>query len=67
MKLLPGVQQSAGLVREVSEVTEPKLLLHGHWHQFQQVQLPGQDTEVIELSTDGTLKSWLVLDLPGLA
>ena len=39
---------------------------HGHWHQFQQVRLPGLDTEVIGLSTDGTLKSWIVLDLPGL-
>lgn len=31
------------------------------------VPLPGQDTEVIGLSTDGTPKSWMALDLPGLA
>ena len=66
VKFLPGVQQSAGRVREVAGATKPKLLLHGHWHQFQQVRLPGQDTEVIGLSTDGTRKSWMVLDLPGL-
>ncbi|MDA8331220.1 MAG: metallophosphoesterase [Candidatus Dormibacteraeota bacterium] len=66
VKFLPGVQQSAGRVREVAEATNPKLLLHGHWHQFQQLRLPGQDTEVIGLSTDGTRRSWMVLDLPGL-
>jgi Icc-related predicted phosphoesterase len=64
---MPGVQQSAGLVREVAEATKPKLLLHGHWHQFQQVRLPGQETEVIGLSCDDTRRSWMVLDLPGLA
>ena len=53
-------------VQEVAAATKPKLLLHGHWHQFQQVTLPGQDTEVIGLSMDGTEQSWLVLDLPGL-
>ncbi|MHB1500647.1 MAG: hypothetical protein ACYCYK_05700 [Candidatus Dormibacteria bacterium] len=67
VKFLPGVQQSAGLVREVAEGTKPKLLLHGHWHQFQEVRLPGQKTEVIGLSTDGARKSRMVLDLPGLA
>ncbi len=66
VKFLPGVHQSAGRVREVADATKPKLLLHGHWHQFQQVRLPGQETEVIGLSTDGTRKSWMVLDLPGL-
>jgi Icc-related predicted phosphoesterase len=67
VKLMPGVQQSAGLVREVAEATKPKLLLHGHWHQFQQVRLPGQETEVIGLSCEDTRRSWMVLDLPGLA
>jgi Icc-related predicted phosphoesterase len=62
----PYTLQSARHVQEVAEATKPKLLLHGHWHQFQQVRLPGQETEVIGLSTDGTRKSWLVLDLPGL-
>jgi len=66
VKFLPGVQQSAGRGREVADATKPKLLLHGHWHQFQKVRLPGQATEVIGLSTDGTRKSWMVLDLPGL-
>jgi hypothetical protein len=67
VKLMPGVQQSAGLVRKVAGATKPKLLLHGHWQQFQQVRLPGQETEVIGLSTDGTRRSWMILDLPGLA
>ena len=58
--------ESARHVQEVAGATKPKLLLHGHWHQFQQVTLPGQDTEVIGLSMDGTEQSWLVLDLPGL-
>ncbi|MDA8332489.1 MAG: metallophosphoesterase [Candidatus Dormibacteraeota bacterium] len=62
----PGAQHNLGLVQEVAESTEPKLLLHGHWHQFQQVRLPGRETEVIGLSMDGTEQSWLVLDLPGL-
>ena len=53
-------------VQAVAVATKPKLLLHGHWHQFQQVALPGRETEVIGLSTDGTRKSWIVLDLPGL-
>jgi len=51
----------------LTPLTKPELWLHGHWHQFQKVSLPGQDTEVIGLSTDGTRKSWMVLDLPGLA
>ncbi len=62
----PYTLQSARHVQEVAEATKPKLLLHGHWHQFQQVALPGQDTKVIGLSMDGTEPSWLVLDLPGL-
>ncbi len=53
-------------VQAVAEATQPPLLLHGHWHQFQQVRLPGQDTEVVGISMDGTEQSWLVLDLPGL-
>ena len=67
MKILPGVQQSAGRVREVAQAARANWRLDGHWHQFQQVGLPGQDTEVIGLSTDGTRKSWMVLDLPSLA
>ncbi len=63
----PSTLESARHVQAVAEATQPALLLHGHWHQFQQVPLPGQDTEVIGLSYDGTLRSWLVLDLPGLA
>ena len=62
----PATLQSARHVQAVAEATKPQLLLHGHWHQFQQVRLPGQETEVIGLSYDGTRKSWLVLDLPGL-
>ena len=65
-KYSPGTQQSLRLVQEVAEATKPKLLLRGHWHQFQQVILPGQETEVIGLAMDGTEQSWLVLDLPGL-
>ena len=53
-------------VQAVAETTKPKLLLHGHWHQFQQVTLPGQETEVIGLAMDGTNRSWLILDLPRL-
>ena len=53
-------------VQAVAEATKPKLLLHGHWHQFQQVTLPCRETEVIGLSMDGTRKSWIVLELPGL-
>ncbi len=62
----PYTLQSARHVQDVAEATQPKLLLHGHWHQFQKVRLPGQETEVIGLSYDGTRKSWLVLDLPGI-
>ena len=62
----PATLQSARHVQEVASATKPKLLLHGHWHQFQQVRLPGQETEVIGLSYDGARKSWLVLDLPGI-
>ncbi len=62
----PYTLQSARHVQEVASATKPKLLLHGHWHKFQQVPLPGQGTEVIGLSCDGTRKSWVVLDLPGL-
>ncbi len=62
----PCTLQSARHVQAVAEAAKPKLLLHGHWHQFQQVRLPGPETEVIGLSTDGTRKSWMVLDLPGL-
>ncbi len=65
-KYSPGTQQSLRLVQEVAEATKPKLLLHGHWHHFQQVILPGQETEVVGLSMDGTEQSWMVLDLPGL-
>lgn len=57
---------NARRVQAVAEATKPKLLLHGHWHQFQQVPLPGQETEVIGLSMDGTDQSWLILDLPAL-
>ncbi len=66
VNFLPSVQQSARRVREVAEASKPKLLLHGHWQQFHQVRLTGQDTEVVRLSTDGTRRSWLVVDLPGL-
>ncbi len=62
----PATMQSARHVQAVAEATKPKVLLHGHWHQFQQVRLPEQETEVIGLSMDGTEQSWLVLDLPGL-
>ncbi|MDA8330353.1 MAG: metallophosphoesterase [Candidatus Dormibacteraeota bacterium] len=58
--------QSARNVQAVAEAAKLKLLLHGHWHQFQQVRLPGQDTEVIGPSTDSSRRSWMVLDLPGL-
>ncbi|HVC23814.1 MAG TPA: metallophosphoesterase [Candidatus Dormibacteraeota bacterium] len=63
----PEAAVSARLVQEVAETTKPKLLVHGHWHQFQQVQLPGHDTEVVGLSNDGNPQSWLVLELPTLA
>ena len=65
-RYVPEGVTHARRVQDVAEATTPRLLLHGHWHQFQQVALPGQDTEVIGLSMDGTEQSWLVLDLPGL-
>jgi predicted phosphodiesterase len=66
VKYEPATLESAKHIQAVAETTKPKLLLHGHWHQFQQVRLQGQGTEVIGLSMDGTRKSWIVLDLPGL-
>jgi len=63
----PQAMVSARLVQEVAETTIPKLLFHGHWHQFQQIQLRGNGTEVVGLSKDGEPQSWLVLELPELA
>lgn len=53
--------QSGRHVHEVAEATKPKLLPHSHWHQFQQVRLPGQETEVIGPFYDETCRNWLVL------
>ena len=63
----PSTLACADHVQAVAVATQPRLLLHGHWHQFQQVALPGQPTTVVGLAADGTPRSWLVLDLPSLA
>ena len=50
------------LLAEAVERTQPRLVLHGHWHQANQERISDR-TEVIGLAADGAHRSKVLLTL----
>ncbi len=61
--ILAECREVRSLLRDAVERTEPRLVVHGHWHQTNHEYIRAGKTEVFGLNRDGTSGCVAVLDL----
>ena len=61
--ILAECREVRSLLRDAVERTEPRLVVHGHWHQTNHEHIRAGNTEVVGLNRDGNGGCVTVLDL----